>query len=498
MFDSEENSIYESLESSDSIAKDEGCCACSADRDVGLMADPAQTCTCVPYQLICCCGPQNGISVVQPSCQNLPDGSVVNNPAYVASINKSFWTYKFMTDCAGSSTKAISNFGIPICELVIADNLIVSEKIDGCGTFTPVPFTLTKDDPNLGPAPTGFQYIKVETSGRYEKGVTVEYRLEIVGDYPIDIQPIKVKAGNNVLTFDCGCFLVPKCNPQGKLSMTKNCGHTIINNQATLNYSLTVNNIGTGTLTNVQLNDVITIPVRLGFGTITVSPSTLNVDTSASGQIKISGNLGTIGPGGQVPISYTIPITSVSEPGNYIVTNIASASASGTQASANCSTNLDVVQVDTQKCCIISDTNKGDYRITITSVGISPDILVDVFDNLFVPGGITVQFNSFDGLNATFANTGNPVPLNTNITGPVRIRIVGNSLLIPHSGSVHKNINFTLVSSSASGIVTIENAVETVTPTNPSNQIFLGAGSLPVHANIDVELSMVCTKNCAE
>lgn len=186
------------------------------------MARIAEPCSCTPYSLLCCCGPQIGISVVQPSCQNLPDGSVVNNPAYVPLENKSYWTFKFITDC-NSTTRAISNFGIPICESVTRDVITVSEKIDGCGDFQPVPFTLIKDDPNFGPAPPGFQYLKVETGGRFDKGVSVEYRIEILGDYPTSLQPIKVKAGTNILTFDCGCFLVPQCPPQGKLAMTKKC-----------------------------------------------------------------------------------------------------------------------------------------------------------------------------------------------------------------------------------------------------------------------------------
>jgi hypothetical protein len=44
------------------------------------MALPAQPCNGSPYLNICCCGMQTGITVVQPECQTLPDGSVVNNP----------------------------------------------------------------------------------------------------------------------------------------------------------------------------------------------------------------------------------------------------------------------------------------------------------------------------------------------------------------------------------------------------------------------------------
>ena len=468
-----------------------------ANTEPALNVPPAQPCECVPYTTLCCCGPQNGISVIQPSCQNLPDGSIVNNPAYVPELNKSFWTYKFMTDCS-STARAISNFVIPICLAINTDSIIVSEKIDGCGIFKSVPFTLEKSDPNFGAAPDGFQFVKIETNNRYEKGVTVEYRLEIVGDYPVTNQPISVKAATNILIFDCGCFEVPKCNPQGKLSITKECGHTITNNQATLNYNLAVDNIGDAALANVQFNDTIIIPVSLNVGSITVSPSTLSADASLPGQIKINGNLGTIDSGGHIPINYTIQITGISAPGSYIVSNTANVSASGTQASATCLDTITAAEVDTQKCCTVTENNKVTYRFTISSIGLSPAVLVDIFDDLFIPGGVTLQFMSFGDCTATFANTGTPVPLATNITGPVRIRIICNSLLIPESGSVHKDIIFMLISSSSVGTAAIENSVEAVTPADPGSQIFLGAGNLPAQANMNVQLSLICTKPCSE
>lgn len=468
-------------------------CNCSKNTDVD--APPAQPCSCIPYTLLCCCGPINGISVIQPACQGLPDGTVVNNPAYAALLNRSFWTYKFMTDC-NSTTRAISNFGIPICQLIIADNLIVREKIDGCGSYQPVQFTLDTNDPNLGPAPTGFQWVKVETSGRYEKGVCVEYQLEIVGDFPVTIQPIKVKAGTAILNFNCGCFQVPQCNPQGRLVLTKDCSNTIVNNQATLNYHITVNNIGDGILTNVQFNDVLTYPIMLSIGTITVSPSTLAVDTSVPGQIRISGNLGTLESGGQAVINYSIQIAGVLEPDVYTIFNMASASAAGTQTADSCSNTINAVLLDTQKCCIVDDTNTVTYRLKITSIGLSPDVLVDVIDNLSIPSGVVVQFTGFSGCTATFANTDVIVPLEVDITGPSQIRITCNSILIPNSGSVHRDIKFILVSSSVSGVVSIENTIQSVTPTNLSDQIFLGAGAIPIQVNIGVQLSLLCSNPC--
>lgn len=460
------------------------------------MADPTQPCTCVPYQNLCCCGPQKGISVVQPACQNLPDGSVVNNPAFSSALGKSFWTYKFLTDC-DKNTSAISNFGIPICEVIRDTHLVVSEKIDGCGQFVPVPFTLAKTDPNFGTAPTGFQWLKIENNNRYEKGVSVEYLLELSGNFPTSIQPIKVKAGTNVSTFDCGCFLVPQCNPQGKLAIEKICGNTIVNNQATLHYDLHVDNIGSAPLTNVQFLDTIFIPTQLTFGTITVNPPTLTVDTGTPSQVKISGNLGTIDPGGHIPITYTIPISGISGPGQYIINNTAKVVAIDTEASTTCSTNLEVVQLSTVKCCDVLGRNKGSFKLTISTVGNSPGILVDIVDSLHIPVGLTVQFNDFGGCTAKFAGSGTPVPINSNVAGPVDIDITCSSLSVPQGGSAQKTLIMTVISSSVFGAARINNGIDNVTPTSPNAQVFLGAGSLPVEAEIEVVLNASCKNPCS-
>lgn len=460
-----------------------------------IMAEPVQTCNCLPYTNICCCGPLNGITVIQPYCQTLPDGRVVNNPAYLPGIATSFWTYKFMTDCS-QTTRAISNFGIPVCETITAASVIVFEKIDGCGSFASVPFILIKNDPNLGPAPIGYQWLKVETAGRYDKGVGTEYRIQLVGDYAADIQPIKIKAANNIITFDCGCFLVPKCNLQGKLEITKTCAHSIVNNQVTYSAQVNVTNTGNALLSNVQFLDTIFISSLLVLGSITVNPSTLTVDTSIPGQIKISGSLGTITPGATVIITYSFPITSLSVPRKYITNNTAAAAATGTQATASCFSNLDVVQVSTAKCCNLGDTNRGSFTFTISSVGDSPSTSVNVTDYFRVPAGITLQFTSFGGCTATFTSGGGAVPLNTNITGPVDITLACDNLNISAGGSAVRTVSFIVVSSTVWGTASITNSVASVVPAAPDAQVFLGAGRLPAEADIDVELNINCRPSC--
>ena len=434
--------------------------------------------------------------VVQPACQNLPDGSVVNNPAYVPAINKSFWTYKVIVDC-GRDTRAVSSVAIPVCEVLSEENTIVSEKVDGCGQFITVPFTFIKDDNNYGPAPAGFKWLKIESANRFDKGVSVEYRLELVGDYPVSTQPIKVKAGNVINTFSCGnCYSVPECNPKGKLSITKRCSRTINNNQAVLNYNIIVSNIGNAPLSNVQLNDIIFIPTQLSLGTIIVNPPTLTVNTLTPGQVGISGNIGTIPPGGSVTVTYSISIATVTIPGRYTINNTATVSSEETKDTATCTTSIDVVKLRADKCCRI-EGNRGIYTLTVSNVGLSPETVVDLFDRMEVPSGVTVKFLDLSGCEGYFAGTSTPVPTNTDIPGPASFDFICRNAFVPAGGSYQKIGTFLLVSSSVVGIATIMNTITKVEPVVPEGQIFLSVDGIPAVAPIDVQLSMSCLKPCS-
>lgn len=459
------------------------------------MADPIQPCNCIPNEIICCCGPQSGISVVQPACQTLPDGSVVNNPAFAAILSLSYWTYKFFTDC-GLDTQPITTIALPVCETLTTDSVTVFEKIDGCGDSVSVPFTLVSTDPQFGTAPEGYQWLLVNSDGRYGKGVCVELQIQLTGNFPPAVQPIEVNADTSVLTFDCGCFLVPRCNPQGELAVIKRCSRTIVDNRVTLSYEVNVTNTGNAALPNVQYLDTVFIPSTLGLGTITVTPASLNVNTSVPGQIIISGNIGIIPPGGQVNITYTIPITSVPSPELYVINNTAMASAAGTMDISSCTTEFDAVEVSTTKCCTISGNN-GSFTITLASIPQSPTTNVNVEDHLLIPNGVTLQFTSFGGCNAVFSSGGEPVPLNTNISGPVDITLTCSNVLVPAGGSISKTVTFTIVSTTFFGTAVIQNLVNNVTPTNPDSQVFLGAGQLPVQSNIDVSLNLVCRNPCS-
>ncbi len=459
------------------------------------MVEPAHPCECLPYRNICSRGPKNGISVTQPACQTLPDGSVVNNPAFVGlPVDKSYWTYKFLID-ADEETEPINKIAIVICETVRITDLVVSEKVDECGRFIPVPFTLTHSDPNFGIAPHGFQLLVIHNNDRYDTGVCVVYRLEINGDFSTAVEPIKVRAGFCVLTFDCGCFFIPKCQGQGQLAVSKDCEWTIIDNRLLLNYSVNVSNIGNASLNDVDFLDEIEVPLQFTLGDISVDPPTLDVDTSTPGLIKISGSLGTIEPDESRHISYEIQIPQISDPGEYVVSNTASATSGGVQASAGCHLKVDAVQLSVNNCCML-DSLDAEFALKFTSVDLSPATLVDILDSMEIPAGITLQFHGFDGCRATFRDSGIPVPLDSDVPGPADINIECGKVYVPAEGMTQKHITFTVVCISGLGALEIVNSIQQVTPSEPGNQVFLGASPVPAEAKVTVLASATCSSPC--
>jgi hypothetical protein len=422
---------------------------------------------------------------------------VTNNPCFNASTNKSTWTYKFFTDCA-MSTRAISGFVVPICSTITNRQVLVEEKIDGCGAFASVSFSLKVTDPNFGTPPVGFQFLKVDNNSRFDKGVAVIYRITLNGNFPTAAQPIKVKAATQILTFDCNpgvCYLVPSCPSAGDLVLTKTCTKNFSGNTVTLQFIDTVANNGNATVNNVAYSDQIGYDANhITVGQITVNPSTLTVNTSVPGVITVSGNLGNLAPGGTTSVTINVPIADVSAPGTYNITSNASVSGTGTQSSATCTLSLEVIQLSTSKCCNISDSHTASFTITVASVGASPQTVIDIRDSLVIPAGITVQFISFGGCTATFTD-GTPVPLNTDLTNRL-IHITCSPLTIPAGNIVSKIVEFRVVSINAFGIIPILNTFDKINFISPTPQLNLGAGPLPASATINMVAALQCANPC--
>jgi len=455
------------------------------------MADIATPCSCFSYENNCC-GTCRGITVAQPKCQELPDGRIVNNPAYVPDIDKSFWSYKFFVDCYGS-TKPLDYICIPVCKTIHYDQIVVWKKNDGCGKYETVPFKLIPKKKECSPPSSLYQFIKIDIKDRFQKGICVEYRIEIDGDFPVSTSAVKFKTGKCILYCGCKkCFLVPGCWPEGRLTIKKECRSEILNNQTVLLYKIFVRNAGKKDLNNVLFHDTIYIPLQLTPGSITLTPSTLNINASMPGQIKIQGNLGTVMSGQSLSITCKIPITSVSEPGQYFIRNIATVSSVNTSASAACHIPLNVAKLKADKCCSIDDRTMT-FTLLLSSND-SPDISVNLMDHMQIPAGITIKFISYN-CEAYFSGTDTQVPTNVNITGPTSIDFICKNIIVEKEKISVKRIRLALVSSSVKS-ASIINTITDVTPVHPRNQIFLGTSNLPVSAEVNIHLDQLCNQVC--
>lgn len=451
-------------------------------------------CSCIPYRNTCCCGPINGIFVAQPTCQRIIDGTAQLNPVYMPEIRKSFWTYKMVTDCQ-SSTRGVSSIVIPICNKITESNIIVYEKINGCTVFNKISFEIKTTDPFFGSPPEGYNFLKIETSERFDKGVCVAYLLEIQGDYPTSSQNIEIKAGDNKLVFDCDCFLMPTCPPEGKLITDKKCEYTIENNHLTLHYEANVSNIGAALLDNVLFTDTIFYDTSFTMGTIKVVPE-LSVNTSIPGQIVISGNLGTINPSQNIPITYDIDIASFTQPGEFAFADSAIVVSGAQEQSASCNLMIKAAKLKGDKCCIVDGSNVT-FRIAVENLSTVP-ILTDFQDKLTIPEGLTVQFLDFDGCTVTFESTGLPVNLFTDIVGPESILIenCGDAILGP-STTLLKNILLDVKSISLiPNTLLLSNTLREVKLCEEEVALLLPVENVPVTANTEINANIICTKPC--
>jgi hypothetical protein len=463
------------------------------------VANPCTPCNCIPYVNRCCCPPRNGISVLQPQCHMVPGQEVpVNNPCFDGTT--SYWSYKFFVDCSpGPSTPAMSNFGIPICDSITANQIRVLEKIDGCLDFAEVSFELKSNenpDPNLGPAPEGFQYIKVEVGDRYGEGVCVAYRIEIEGNYPEAIQPIKVKAGTlPVLTFCSGCFIVPGCPEGAQLAVNKSCEVSIVGQQAVLHYNVLVENVGDLGANNVKFTDVVGFGgANITLGDITVisepvlqEPFNVNV---MPGLIEITGELGTIAAGSSIQISQDVEVIEFAQCGTYIFTNIAAAAVNGESVQDECTKTVEVVRLIAEKCSFISNGNEGVFRLIIASQGNCPQTAVSLQDEISVPEGVSVRFTDFGGCIAS-------VPENTTVTGPTSVLLNCEDIIVPPAGASVRDIRFEVLSVGLVGApLSITNTITDIQPVNVNEQVFLGVENLPVTAAINVNAVLESTNPC--
>lgn len=465
-------------------------------------------CNCTPYENLCCCPPINGISVMQPKCQLLPPGfcgeaqTVSNNPCHCQANDTSFWTFKFFTDCAGGSTNAISHFVIPICEDITEDDVRVFLKVDTCGSFTQVPaaaIDIKKEFQQHGIAPDFFNWLKVDNTGLFEKGVCVTYLIAIKGNFQVVTGAVQVFAGGTNNIFNCQpstCFHVPGCIPSGNLVVDKNCSTVVndANNTAVITYNITVINPGPSTVTNITFTDTQTVPAGADATNVAIisPPTPPGFSAAFDGTVVVTGNVASLAPGASFTVRYAVTFV-FTAPGTFNFTNTAVASgfSNGIPVSGRDSSTCTVFvrQIRIEKCCLPGTSNCDVvFRIRITNVGASTATSASITDQVTIPAGVTVRFLSANYVGCTLS-----VPTDTDITGAAGgtvVTITCNNVPVPSD----RFIRIRLVSVACCETRVIQNRVTAATPNvnTANNEISLPTQGLPAVAAIDVQCCATC------
>ena len=107
----------------------------------------------------------------------------------------------------------------------------------------------------------------------------------------------------------------------------------------------------------------------------------------------------------------------------------------------------------------------------------SPETKSDFVESLHIPSGVIIQFTSFGGLKAIFADSKERVPLNKDITN-CNIVLKGDNLFIEREGKVYKNIKGKVVRiTKFDDKIVIRNKIDRVKLFSESEQVLLDIDS---------------------
>lgn len=445
-------------------------------------------CNCIPSTNQFC-QEQNSISVAQPVCQILPDGSSQVNPYFDMMSNISYWSYKLVSVCDITQSVTPLDIYIPIYENISQEMVNVEERILSCGRFEQVPFDF--ENPAGTIPPLGFQYLHIPFNSRFQTGVGVNFRVSLLGNFPTASGAIFVNTNTQLLEFDAG-YLVPSEPPSPRLTVTKTGDLTIDGTSASIDYNVTVTNTGNTDLDNIMLVDTITYDSSsIVIGQIT-PPAGINVDTSVPGTIRLTGDLGTLAMGESTSINYIVPIESFAVPNTFVFSSSTVASNSETQGTTNTEVAIPVVALTTGVGCMVLQNNEGEFTYSLTSVPQSPLTEIDLSASINIPDDVIIQFTSYGMCDASFI-TGGPVPLNTDVSN-ARI-IIDCSASIPPNGTMTFTINFRVVSiTSLQGV--LQSIIDAVRLQTENSQVFLGATPIPNSTTLTVDLDASCDNVC--
>jgi len=450
---------------------------------------------CRPYKNNYYCSPQKGITVTQPEVQTIPNGDIVNNPYYNSKEKASYWTYKLITNC-DLKTKKIKSFVIPICETLSKEIITVEEKIDGFSDYIPIEFELSNVDSDFGKAPEGYKFLRIENNNNFDIGVSVLYRIKVLGNYTVALKSIQVKTEESLLTFNQYPkihYQVPSFPKEEKLVIIKDCEQIIRNNKVELSYEVGIINIGRSTLNNLRYKETIMYDAgSINIEEINAKPATLKVVTTTPRIIFVSGVLGALHPGKMKWITINIKVDEVKKPGQYSIKNVTLARSGVEEACSPCLLSFEAVQLKGEKYCFKREGNIAGFKTKISSAEDSPTTKVNITEQIIIPKDVIVQFIDFDGYTAIFADTGEIVPLRSNISNR-KVIITCDSIIIPEGGAVIGEIKFELISTRAFiEAKAITSTLIKVEILHKERQLLLGGDSLSITAQMNIKGKIKC------
>lgn len=435
----------------------------------------------------------NLISVTQPECVNLADGSLEVNPYIDTSNNRSYWAYKVVVNC--NDCKYSPRFiYILINENIMYEDLQIEERIITKQEFKVIDY-IFESPPEVTP-PRGFKFVKISVQGRYTTGTCALYRFSINGIYPVAIQPIYVITIDEEFLYFRAPYDVPGLSLNPRIVVTKQADVIIDNNDASIEYEVNIMNTGNSVLTNVMYDDTIRYDGQnIRIGQITVVPDFINIDTSVGGEIRLFGDIGTLEIGESFEIRYVVPILNFSQPNIYSFVSNVIASSGDVKGITNNIAQIEVVEFITANVCEIPSEDIVEFVNSLKLVEGSPKSKVMTRSVVNIPEGVVVKVLDFSGCKAYYADDQQEVEVGDIVTNR-QIVVECIEEIIPNSISFNV-IKLQIISIDVANIpYEIVNRFESVELLYPDKQVSLGAFPLPNIVQVLVGIESICNNPC--
>lgn len=439
-------------------------------------------CSCIPTSNVVC-QQQSDLVLSMPSCQVINGQGVKGNPYYDEEVQRSYWTYKIMTLC-NLFPNQVEDIYIPIYENIEMNMLTVYEIIPACNGRSELAYDFT--NPIGIMPPVGFKYVHIETEQGYRTGACILYQLAIIGENIPSSQSLYVNTDNGLFSFDAG-FPVPGQLAAPMLSLAKEAVLTIEGSSGFIDYTVTVTNTGNQAFNQVLLQDNIDYPGNMVMiGPITAQPSSIQVDTSVNGMMRLSGNLGVINMGQTVLVTYRVPLNGFSGPGTYNFNSRTMVMNEEIQAGTETVMQVPVVELINTMNSAVTGVNTINMILDISNVGNSPQTSIIATAVLVIPSTLTMRLMNLSGCQATIGETTEPALANTDYSG-INIRFIC-PMTVPLNGMAEINIPVQIqsVRQGEEAFSTLLLRLDDVVLEEAGSQVFLGATPIPLETSIRI------------